>query len=438
MTALAINGGEPVRREPFQRYITIGQREQEAVSRVLESGTLSGYYGSYHSGFLGGSEVRSLEDEWAEYFNSKFAVAMNSATSCLMACVGAAGISPGDEVIVTPISMSATATAIVVWGGIPVFADVDEETYCLDPESVESNITERTKAIVVTDIFGQPYDARAINAIATRFGLVVIEDNAQGPGSKHHGEFAGTLGDMGVFSLNYHKHIQTGEGGVVCTDDSEFADRLRMIRNHAEAVAGGRVATEPELDLVNMVGFNFRMGEIEAAIAREQLPRLGDLVQSGVENVDYLESGLSDIEGLSMPIVRENSTHSYYLHAMSFDSDLAGVSRAKFVDAVRAELPFTEGRESDGPLMFAGYGRPLYMMPMYQQRRAFGSSGYPFDSPFNERSPNYDEGICPVAESVLDKLIVSELFRPPASADDLDDVIAAFHKVWEHRTELSG
>ena len=437
MPSLAINGGEPVRKTPFRRYETLGTEEREAVLRVMDSGVLSGFYGSYDEGYLGGPEVRALESEWASYFGSKFAVAVNSATSGLIAAVGAAHISPGDEVIVTPISMSATATAIVVWGGIPVFADIDGQTFCLDPASVESRITERTRAIMVTNLFGQPYDHEAINAIASRNGLIVIEDNAQGPSAKHGDRYAGTLGDMGIFSLNYHKHIQTGEGGVVCTDDPVLADRMRMIRNHAEAVAGGRIIDEPDLDLTNMIGFNFRMGELEAAIAREQLPKLAGLVEAGVANVEYLESGLANIEALTMPQVRADCTHVYYEHAMLFDEDAAGASRSAFVEALQAELPITIGKEAEGPLIFAGYGKPLYMLPMYQNRAGMGKNGFPFDSPYNERIPDYSEGLCPTAESVLSELLLTELFRPPASRSDIDDVIEAFQKVWKYRNELA-
>jgi dTDP-4-amino-4,6-dideoxygalactose transaminase len=265
----------------------------------------------------------------------------------------------------------------------------------------------------------------------------VIEDNAQGPGAKHGDRYAGTLGDMGIFSLNYHKHIHTGEGGVICTDDPLLADRMRMIRNHAEAVAGGRIVDEPDLDLTNMVGFNFRMGELEAAIARAQLPKLAGLVAHGVRNVEHLEPGLTNIDALTMPRVSDGCTHAYYEHAMLFDEDVAGVSRSAFVDAIRAELPVTTGKESEGPLIFAGYGKPLYMLPMYQERRGLGSSGFPFDSPYNERVPNYAEGLCPTAESVLSKVILNELFRPPVSISDIDDVIGAFQKVWEQRGELA-
>ncbi len=433
---LAINGASPVRTQAFRRYNTIGPDERSAVMAVLESGRLSGFYGSYDEGFLGGEQVRHLEDEWAVHFGSDNAVAVNSATSGLIAAVGAAGIGPGDEVIVTPISMSATATAIVVWGGIPVFADIEPEYFCLDPESVRRAITPRTRAIVVTDLFGLPYDRVGINAIAAEHGLLVIEDNAQGPGAVLDERLAGTLGDIGIFSLNYHKHIHTGEGGIACTDDDRLADRMRMIRNHAEAVAGGRIADEPDMDLVNMVGFNFRLGEMEAAIARSQLTRLDGLVGRGVSNVRYLEAGLSEVPCLTMPKLRPGASHSYYLHSMLFDESVAGIPRETYVEAVAAELAVTEGRESDGPLVFAGYGVPLYTLPMYSKKIAFGSGGYPFSRSDRATDEMYRPGLCPVAEDVLDRIIVHELFRPPASQDDLDDVIEAFTKVWENRSEL--
>lgn len=404
---------------------------------VIESGKLSGFYGSYDAGFLGGEQVRHLEDEWASHFGSRNAVTVNSATSGLMAAVGAAGIGPGDEVIVTPVSMSATATAIVVWGGIPVFADIEPEYFCLDPEAVRRAITPRTRAIMVTDLFGLPYDRDAIAAVAEQHGLTVIEDNAQGPSAKLNGQYAGTLGNMGVFSLNYHKHIHTGEGGVVCTDDDRLADRMRMIRNHAEAVAGGRIVDEPDLDLLNMVGFNFRLGEMEAALARSQLLKLESLVDQGVANVRYLEAGFSEIPCLSMPPVRPGASHSYYLHGILFDESVAGISRETFVQAVAAELAVTEGRESDGPLVFAGYGVPLYKLPMYSRGIAIGREGFPFSTGSKPVKEMYPGGLCPVAESVLERIIVHELFRPPATQDDLDDVINAFTKVWKHRSELN-
>ena len=182
--------------------------------------------------------------------------------------MGACGVGPGDEVIVTPYTMSATATAIIVYNGIPVFADVEMKNYNLDPVSVESRITDRTKIIFVVHIFGHPADMDSIMMLAEKHNIMVIEDAAQAPGAFYKGRLAGTIGDIGVYSLNCNKVIQCGEGGIAVTNSDDLAGRLRLIRNHAEAV----IAAGKHVDsLVNMIGWNYRMNEIEAAISREQL-----------------------------------------------------------------------------------------------------------------------------------------------------------------------
>lgn len=426
---LAVNGGTPVRTEKFPPHKFIGDEEKKAVAEVLDSGILSKFLGCWHDDFFGGPQVQALEKKWAEYFNVKHAVSVNSCTSGLYCAVGAAGISPGDEVIVSPYTMSASATAALIYGGIPVFADIEEEYYCLDPDSIEKLITPKTKAIIVVDLLGLPYDVERINAIAEKHNLTIIEDCAQAPGAKYNNKFAGTLGDMGVYSLNYHKHIHCGEGGVIVTDDDELANKLRLIRNHAEAVAGGKELT----DYVNMVGFNYRMTEIEAAIAGCQLDKLKDLIAERQKNCAYLEAGLKDIPVLKMPAVRENCTHSYYVHALQYDEIPGEVSRNKFVEAIQAELPVTELREAEGPLISYGYGQPLYLLPMYQKRIAFGKDGYPFT--LTDRT--YEKGLCPVTEKMFDKLFIGhELMRPGMTKKDLDDVIEAFYKVWENRSQL--
>src|SRR5262249_33012271 len=209
----------------------------------------------------GGLRVQKLEREWEGYFRVAHAVTMNSATSGLYAAVGAAGVGPGDEVIVSPYTMIASATAAIAFGAIPVFADIDPDIFCISAETIRKCLTPQTKAIVVVDIFGHPADMDEIMALAAEHNLIVIEDNAQGPGSTYRGRFAGTLAHMGVFSLNYHKTIHSGEGGVVVTANAELAERLQLIRNHAEAV----VAKKGTENIVNMVGQNYRMTEIEAA-----------------------------------------------------------------------------------------------------------------------------------------------------------------------------
>jgi len=429
---LAINGAEKYRTNPFPAYNTIGVQEEEAVLRVLRSGKLSTYLGTWHDDFYGGPEVRALEHEWCDYFGVKHAISVNSATSGLYAAVGACGISPGDEVIVSAYTMSASATAALVYGGIPVFADIEDEYYCLDVKSIESKITSRTKAIIVVDIFGQPYDRDAINTLAKKHNLYVIEDAAQAPGAMLDGKFAGTLGDIGIYSLNYHKHIHSGEGGIIVTDDDTLAHKLRLIRNHAEAVLSAK-GIEDKSELINMVGFNYRMTEIEAAIARCQLKKLPDLLTQRLANTMYLNEKLAQIPCILPTKIRPNCKHAFYVHPLTFDETIAGMHRNRFVDAVKAELPPTLLREESTVLLSYGYVKPLYLQPLYQERIAFGRDGYPFTL----SNVTYPKGLCPITEDMhYNRLITHEFMRPGMSKNDMDDVVNAFKKVWENRKEL--
>jgi perosamine synthetase len=430
---LAINGGDRSRIKKFPAYETIGQEEEQSVLNVLRSGVLSKFVGSWHGNFYGGPEVKAFEKEWASYFKVKHAVAVNSATSGLYAAVGAIGVSPGDEIIVSPYTMTASAVAPLVYDAIPVFADIEDDCFCLDPISVEKCITPHTKGIIVVDIFGQPYDVDKINAIAKKHSLFVIEDCAQAPGAAYGEKLAGTLGDVGVYSLNYHKHIHCGEGGIVVTNDDNIAERLRMIRNHAEAVVDDRVFETT----INMLGFNYRMTELEAAIGRMQLEKLEFLVDSRIKNVKYLEEKLSGIPFLEMPKIRNKSSHVYYVHPIKFNKNIAGVHRDMFVRAVKAELSVTERREEEGVRIGCGYVKPLYLQQIYQKKWVYGTQGYPWNAFEHGNNVNYNEGICPVAEQMYrDVVVTHELMHPGMGIQDLDDIVRAFYKVSENLDEL--
>lgn len=424
MAKLAIRGGSPVRTQPFPAYQTIGAEEKRAVIEVMDRGVLSQFQGEDTPNFYGGPKVREFERAWSNYLGVRHAVAVNSATSGLNAAIGALGVAPGDEVICTPYTMTASATCALVYHAIPVFADVDPDTFNLDPKAVRRAITPRTRAIVVVHLFGQPADMDAIMAIAREHNLKVVEDAAQAPGAMYRGRPVGTIGDIGVFSLNYHKHINTGEGGICVTNDDTLALRLALIRNHGEVVVGSKGVQ----DIANTVGWNYRMTEIEAAIGVEQMRKLEGLVSRRVTLAKRLTDLLTEVPGITPPFVTPGVRHVYYLYAMKLNAAQLGVSRQRFVQAVQAE----------GVPMVGGYVKPLYLEPLYQQKIAWGNAGCPFTCEHARGSNvSYAKGICPVTERLYESdLVFTNAIHAGMSEGDVEDVARAVIKVVENRDEL--
>lgn len=441
MEQLALLGGQPLRNKPFASPVVIDEREKERVLEVLANKEISRFMGSpsadideqlvmksaqardhntQYFSFLGGRMIKGFEADFAEKFGVDYAISVNSATSGLSAAVGTCGVNPGDEVITTCLSFNATATSILVFDAVPVFVDVDPDNYCLDPEAIEKKITARTKAILVVHLLGHAADMDAIMAIAKRHGLVVIEDCAQAIGTQYKGRLVGTIGDMGVFSFQETKNITTGEGGMIVTNNPEYARKCRLIRNHGESVPDENT---PEEALVNNIGFNFRMTELTAALGIEQLKKLDENNRVRHENACYLAKHLQNWPGLEVPKVVTEDGHICHVFPLIYTEEETGVSREAVLQALRAE----------GIVVGSGYLRLMPQNPIFARKVAYGNQGFPFSN------QDYDAKNFPVASELIDKKFIWFYHvNRPNTTKDMEDVVRAFKKVFSSLDQLKG
>ncbi len=402
----------------FKGYNTIAEEEILAVNKVMKTGVLSKYLASPGQHFNGGPQVLKFESAIKKYFKVKYALTLNSWTSGLIACIGALDLSPGDEIIVTTWSMCASATAIVHWNCIPVFADIDPETYNIDPTSIEKKITKKTKAIMTVDIFGQSCDIRSILKIAKKYNLKVISDSAQSIGSKVGKKFAGTLSDIGGYSLNYHKHINTGEGGIIVTNNKRLYKRASLIRNHAEAV----LKKGSKKDFSNMVGYNFRLGEIESAIGIEQLKKLNKLIKHRQKMVQILNVGLKNLNYLKIPKNLKDNTHIYYLYPLTFDTIKAKISRKIIVKKLK---------QLGVPGLIEGYEN-IHTLPMFKNKIAYGTKNFPWILNQKKNKKFFKNDKLNVAENLQkNDFFAIELCLYNFTKNDMNFIVKCFKKVWK-------
>lgn len=420
---LAIEGGPKTIKSELVPYRSIGNEEVLAATKVLKSGVLSQYVASFSDGFMGGIYVKELEKTCEEMFGVKNAIAVNSWTSGLVCAVGSLDVEPGDEIIVTPWTMSATVAAILNWGCIPVFADIDKTTFTIIPERVEELVSEKTRAILVADIFGQSANYEPLIQLAQKFDLKIVSDTAQAPYAKTSLGFAGTIADIGGISLNYHKHIHCGEGGVIFTNDDDLALRMRLIRNHAECC----VSESGMRNLSNMIGYNFRLGEIEAAIAIEQLKKLPRIISRRQEIAQKLSDAVNDLEGLLVPKPISSNEHVYYVLPIIFDPEKFTVPRDKFVEHLIAE----------GAYGFSGGYINCHKLPALEKKIAYGKKGFPWSlNPHIDY--RYGSGTCPNAEYLNDTTcIIFEMCMFELSDPDVELIIQAIKKVHEANSKLN-
>jgi len=421
---LAIFGGKPVLSKPLLSYNSIGKEEVAAVNRLMKDvaagkAALSGFLGRGGAGFLGGPLVRGLEDDFKKYFKTKHAISFNSATTALQAAVSAIGVGPGDEVITSPFTMCATSTAVLLNNAVPVFADIDPKTYCLSAETITPLINERTKAIIVVNLLGGSADYEPILKLAEKHNLKIIEDNAQAPGATYKGKYTGTIGDLSVFSFNVHKTMQSGEGGMIITNSDRYAYRSQLVRNHGEAVVADDW-NKGDVHRELVAGSNYRFTELQAAIVLEQFKKLPKLTAVRVKLAGYLSKKLKSFSWLEPASVLPKSKHVYYLYPFKFFAGKIGISRKTFVAAMKAE----------GFSLSEGYNFPSHLMPIYQKKKIFEDSHFPFVSQEYPHSVDYSHGTCPVVERMWEKeLLTTTICQSPKTTKDIDLFILALKKI---------
>lgn len=387
--ALAIDGGTPVRTAPFPRGQEVGPEEEAALISVLRSG---------HWGSSSGSEVREFESEFAAFQEAPHATAVANGTLALVAALRAIGVKPGDEVIVPPYTFIASASAVVLAGAVPVFADVDPDTMLLDAAAASRAVTERTVGIMPVHIGGRPCDMDAITALAQRHGLFVLEDAAQATGAEWRGRKTGTIGDLGTFSFQSSKILTAGEGGMITTADDALADLVWSMANVGRIRGGGWYQHE-------FIAFNLRMTEFQGALLRSQLRRYPAQALRRARRAGQLDERLGAIDGVRVPPADDRVTsHSHALYTFRLPP---GTDKQWFLAAVRAEgIPAEAGYVS------------LNRIPVLLQaaREASGRPHLEFEA-------------CPVSAEIESDVIWLHHNVLLGDDKDIDDVVIAVSKV---------
>jgi UDP-4-amino-4,6-dideoxy-N-acetyl-beta-L-altrosamine transaminase len=389
---LAIEGGRPVRATPlpYGRH-ALDEDDVQAVAAALRSGWLTT-----------GPQVPDFERAVAELVGARHAVAVSSGTAALHSAAFAAGVGLGDEVVVPALTFAASANAALYLGGKPVFADVCADTLNVDPADVAAKLTAQTRAVMTVDFAGQPSELDELASLARSCGVALIEDAAHALGAEFRGRRVGALADLTTFSFHPVKHVTTGEGGLIATEDDELARRLRRFRNHGletefrEREARGDVYS-PMVDL----GFNYRITDVQCALGLSQLGRLDALLKRRSEIASRYRAELDGLPGLELPRLAPHVRHAWHIFPVLLDLDRLRADRRTVLAALRAE--------NIGATV---HYVPVYWHPYYQ---ALG----------------YARGLCPRAEHAFERLLTLPLF-PAMTEGDVDDVIAAARKVLGH------
>ncbi len=440
---LALLGGEPVRKNTdFKTKPYLTESDLNCIKEILNEGILSGFVGSdigepfkllrssslelqdysAKQSSLGGKWVRNFEAICAEKSDSKYCISVNSATSAIHAAILSLGIQPGSEIITTPYTFTACAAGILQANCIPVFADIDPSTFCLTVESVRSLITEHTKAILHVSWCGNAGEIDLIEKFCKDKNIFLIDDSSQSQFSKLNDRSLGTFGDVGIYSFNQPKNVSTGEGGMILTNNEEIAYRSRLIRNHGE-----NFITEDNTknEMINIIGYNFRITEISASIGYNQIQNSNFLNQIRNKNFNFLSEGMNEFEDYFVPqkITNKDSFFSY-LAGFAINLDNIPFSRDILFKAMIAEgIPISKGIQ-----------RLLCDHPNIKNRIAWGGDHFPW-SFINNREVNILE--IPNARDLFENRFFGFYqLGWPTSEDDVNTIIKAFRKILGNSDQL--
>jgi len=372
----------------------ISEEEKKAVMKVMESQLLSS---------LAGNVVENFEKEFAEYIGVKHAIAVNSGTAALHISIASLDIGPGDEVIIPPFTFIATASSILHNNAIPIFADINNQSYTLDPESVKKKISNKTKAIIPVHLGGVTADMGPLIDIAKENNLYIIEDACQSHGAKYNGKKVGSIGDLGTFSFYPSKNMTTGEGGIVTTNSSKLARQCRLLRHHGE----------PYWYVYNRLGWNYRMTEIQGALGRVQLKKLDEYIRIRNENAQYLTDAVNDISGIDPPYIPEYCEPAYNYWIGRIHPDVIGLDQDQFI--------------SKFPNSKILYPKPLYETKLFQKKIGY-PKGCPWSCPFYGEEIDYTKINLSIVEKVAKEIFALDIY-PGISKEELDDNISIMRKL---------
>ena len=405
-----MNDSTPVRTEPFPPWPVYDERCEEAVLRVLRSGK-----GNYWSG----PEGRTFQAKFAQYIGVDYAVAVANGTCALHAALAACEIGPGDEVITPAYSFIASSTTVLNVGALPIFADVDPHTHCVDPADIRRKITPRTRAVVCVHLYGHACDMDAIMALARENDLYVIEDCAHAQGGAYKGRKLGAIGHLGTFSFCQEKIFSTGgEGGMVTTADAALATKAAMIRDHGfdedERIELKRAGSLYQY-FHHRMGYNFRLTNLQSAIGICMLETLDENVAQRRKNAYLLNEMLAGCAVAVPPHDSDDIYHVYYQYTLSLIPDRLTVDRDTFVkELVRLGIPAGLGNSPEN-----------YLEEVYTRQQAFGQTGFPFTNPAHADSiQDYAEGLCPTARGVGRQTVKLKV-HPTCGAQEMEDTATA-------------